>query len=124
MPILYVLSSQKCIFKKVSHNTGMRVFWTGNLRLDNCDNCCSRWYFTFNDTECSAQAAIDDIVYMRHGRGSRYKNLHRVRHIEGVCEKFHKGTVRVGFWVGNCASGYKSADAYAGRNSVSRIYVE
>ena len=77
-----------------------------------------------NDTECSAQAAIDDIVYMRHGRGSRYKNLHRVRHIEGVCEKFHKGTVRVGFWVGNCASGYKSADAYAGRNSVSRIYVE
>ena len=53
-----------------------------------------------------------------------HKNLHRVRHIEGVCEKFHKGTVRVGFWVGNCASGYKSADAYAGRNSVSRIYLE
>ena len=41
------------------------------------------------------------------------KNLHRVRQIEGVCEKVHKGTVRVGFWVGNCA-GYGSADAQTG----------
>ena len=54
---------------------------------------------------------------------SERKNLHRVRHIEGVCEKIHKGTVRVGFWVGNCA-GYGSADADTGWNSASRIYVE
>ena len=59
---------------------------------------------------------------MVQGNSGR-KNLHRVRHIEGVCEKIHKGTVRVGFWVGNCA-GYKSADAYTGWNSVSRMYVE
>ena len=59
---------------------------------------------------------------MVHGSGAK-KNLHRVRHIEGVCEKIHKGTVRVGFWVGNCA-GYGSADAETGWNSVSRIYVE
>ena len=43
--------------------------------------------------------------------------------MEGICDKIHKGTVRVGFWVGNSA-GYKSADAYTGWNSVSRIYVE
>ena len=55
---------------------------------------------------------------------SRTQNdLHRVRQIEGVCEKVHKGTVRVGFWVGNCA-GHGSADAYTGYKSVSRIYVE
>ena len=59
---------------------------------------------------------------MIYGNGAK-KNLHRVRQIEGVCEKVHKGTVRVGFWVGNCAS-YGSADAYTGWNSVSRIYVE
>ena len=47
------------------------------------------------------------------------KNLHRPRHIEGACEKVHKGVVRVGFWVGNC-KGYGSADAL----TVSRIYVE
>ena len=113
---------KECIFKKTSDTTGLRVFWNGNLRLHNCHDCCRRWYFTFNGAECSAAAAIDGIVYMVYGNSAK-KNLHRVRHIEGVCEKIHKGTVRVGFWVGNCA-GFGSADAYTGWNSVSRIYVE
>ena len=107
----------------MSTNTALRVFWTGNLRIFNCDDCCSRWYFTFNGAECSAPAAIDGAVYMSYGSGSRVKNLHRVGHIEGVCEKIHKGTVRVGFWVGKCA-GKKSADADTGWPGVSRIYVE
>ena len=119
---LPLLIFKECIFKKASDTTGLRVFWSGNLRLYNCHNCCRRWYFTFNGAECSTPGAIDGIVYMVHGSGAK-KNLHRVRHIEGVCEKIHKGTVRVGFWVGNCA-GYGSADAYTGWNSVSRIYVE
>ena len=75
---------QECIFKKTSNNTALRVFWTGAVRIYNCDGCCSRWYFTFNGAECSAPAAIDGAVYMRYGSGSRLKNLHRVRHIEGV----------------------------------------
>ena len=37
-----------------------------------------------------------------------------------VKSKVHKGTVRVGFSVGNCA-GYGSADVQTGWNSVSRI---
>ena len=123
MLIFSVFSSQECIFKKMSDNTALRVFWSGNLRIANCDNCCRRWYFTFNGAECSAPAAIDCAVYMRYGTGSRYKNLLRPRHIEGICDKMHKGTVRVGFWVGNCA-GYGSTDAYTGWKSVSRIYVE
>ena len=59
---------------------------------------------------------------MLHGDSGR-KNLHRVRQIEGVCEKVHKGSVRVGFWVGACV-GYRTADAVTGWISVSRIYVE
>ena len=98
------------------------MFWNGVLRIYNCHICCRRWYFTFNGAECSAPAAIDGVVYMVHGNNGK-KNLHRVRHIEGVCEKLHKGIVRVGFWVGNCV-GYGSADAKTGWNSVSRIYVE
>ena len=113
---------KECIFKKASDTTGLRVFYSGNLRLYNCHACCRRWYFTFNGAECSTPGAIDGVVYMIYGHG-RKKDLHRPRHIEGVCEKIHKGTVRVGFWVGNCA-GYGSADAYTGWNSVSRIYVE
>ena len=100
----------------------MRVFWNGDCRIRYCHSCCRRWYFTINGAECSAPAAIDGVVYMENGHKTKL-NLHRVRQIEGVCEKVHKGTVRVGFWVGKCA-GYGSADAYTGWNSVSRIYVE
>ena len=57
---------------------------------------------------------------MHAGTGSNLKSLHRVRQIE---KPVHKGTVRVGFQVGNC-HGYGSADAYTGWNSVSRIYME
>ena len=54
------------------------------------------------------------------------KNPSRVRHIEGHCNNIRKGKVRVGFWVTNCAGygGHGSYDAYAGWNSVSRIFVE
>ncbi|KAL9975826.1 hypothetical protein ACROYT_G013031 [Oculina patagonica] len=113
---------KECVFHKTSDNTSLRVYWNGNLRLYNCHDCCRRWYFTFNGAECSAPAAIDGIVYMIHGSSGK-KNLHRVRQIEGVCEKVHKGIVRVGFWVGNCP-GHGTADASTGWNSVSRIYVE
>ena len=111
------------MFKKKSNKTGLRVFWNGDFRLYNCHICCRRWYFTFNGAECSAPAAIDGIIYMVYGTGGK-KNLHRPRQIEGVCEKVHKGTVRVGFWIGQCGNGYKSGDALTGWNSVSRIYVE
>ena len=118
----FLLFLQECLFNKLSDKTGLRVFWNGDLRIYNCHDCCRRWYFTFNGAECSAPEAIDGVVYMRNGAGGK-KNLHRVRQIEGVCEKVAKGIVRVGFWVGNCV-GVGSADAWTGWNSVSRIYVE
>ena len=108
----------------MSDQTALQVYWDGNLRIADCDNCCSRWYFTFNGAECSSPAAIDGTVYMAFGKGSRQKNLHRPRHIEGVCEKTHKGMVRVGFWVGRCLGYPAVANAYTGWNSVSRIYIE
>ena len=60
---------------------------------------------------------------MVHGNNAK-KDLHRVRQIDGVCEKVPKGIVRVGFWVGKCNGFRSSADAETGANSVSRIYVE
>jgi len=115
---------QQCNFKKSSSATSLRVFWSGALRIHNCNGCCMRWFFTFNDAECSAPLPIEGVVYMATGaHPNAVKDLHRVRHIEGVCNKHTAGNIRIGFHVGNCR-GVKGADAYTGWNSVSRIYVE
>ena len=100
--------------------TALHVYFDGNLRIYNCDACCSRWYFTFNGAECSSPGSIDGAFYMAKGAG---KNPHRHRHIEGHCNNIHKGKVRVGFWVGNC-NGRKLADAYTGWTTMSRIFIE
>ena len=108
------------MFIKNFSDTALHVSWTGALRIYHCNSCCKRWYFTFNGVECSGPLPIDGIVYMEQG-GS--KDLHRVRHIEGHCNGIPKGTVRVGFSVGNCES-YTPADAYTGYISVSRVFIE
>ena len=59
--------------------TSLHVYFAGNLRIYNCDNCCSRWYFKFNGAECSSPGKIDGAFYMASGAG---KNLHRLRHID------------------------------------------
>ena len=111
---------QDCVFTKKFSDTALHVYWTGALRIYGCNNCCKRWCFTFNGAECSAPLPIDGIVYMQTGGN---KDLHRVRQLEGHCYNIHKGRVRVGFWIGNCAS-YGNADGYPGYNSVSRMFVE
>ena len=117
--LLMIIFSQECLFTKNFSDTSLHVYWTGVLRIANCDSCCKRWYFTFNGAECSGPLPIDGIVYMDSG-----ENLHRVRHIEGHCNNIHNGKVRVGFWVTNCAGFSGSYDAYTGWNSVSRIFIE
>ena len=112
------------MFTKNFSDTSLHVYFTGVLRIYGCNSCCKRWYFTFNGAECAAPLPIDGVVYMYRGSGSNLKNLHRVRHIEGHCNNIHKGKVRVGFWVGNCAGYSGSYDAQTGWNSVSRIFVE
>lgn len=99
----------------------MRVFWNGDFRIYNCDLCCKRWYFTFNGAECTTPGTIEGLLYL--WKGKDVENIHRIRHIEGVCMNVAKGQVTVGFSVGNC-QGYGDADAYTGWNSLARIYVE
>lgn len=89
------------------------------MRIQGCTGCCKRWYFTFNGVECNSPYAIDGVFYMKSGSS---QDIHRHRHIEGYCNKIHKGNVQIGFWVGNC-HGYGNADAHSGWNSVSRIVI-
>ena len=112
---------QSCQFMKNYTQTALHVYFAGNLRIASCDNCCSRWYFTFNGAECSSPGRIDGAYYMATAAD---KNLHRHRHVEGHCNNIHKGRVRVGFWVGNCNNGHALADAYTGWTTMSRIFIE
>ena len=112
---------QDCVFAKNFSDTSLHVYWTGTLRIYHCTNCCKRWYFTFNGAECADPLPIDGIVFVG---AAKSQNPHRVRHIEGHCNNIHKGTVRVGFWVGDCEVYGSGTDAYTGFISVSRIFVE
>ena len=111
---------QNCYFMKNYTDTALYVYFFGNFRIHDCDDCCSRWFSTFNDTECSSPGSIDGAFYMRTG-GNR--NLHYHRHIEGHCNNIHKGKVRVGFCVGKCGD-LKLANAYTGWPPMSRIFIE
>ena len=43
---------QECNFNKTDGGTTLHVVYAGNLRVE-WASCCSRWYFTFNDQECT-----------------------------------------------------------------------
>ncbi|CAH3167832.1 unnamed protein product [Porites lobata] len=110
-----------CDFVKKYPDTSLHVYYAGNLRVAFCDRCCSRWYFTFNGSECSSPGTIDGAFYIHTGRNH---NLHRHRHIEGHCNNIQKGKVRVAFWVGKCVRGEQLADAVSGWHSMNRIFIE
>ena len=110
---------QDCIFDKKHDNTSLRVFYEGNIRPYGT-NTCSRWYFIFNGAECTKPATIEGVYYAK----STQVNPHHHRHIEGYCDQVSKGHVRVGFWIGRCASGRSLGDGDTGWSSVSRIVIE
>ena len=94
------------------------MFYEGNLRSLG-SGVCNRWYFKFNDTECTKPATIEGVLYA----ASSTDNPLRHRHIEGYCNEVPKGHIRVGFWIGKC-EGYSLADGYTGWLSMSRIVIE
>ena len=112
------------MFNKKYDYTSLRTVNGGTLSLYNCNDCCKRWYFTFDGAECERPMTIDAILYMKQGADEQLQNIHRHRHIEGYCNQIPKGKVRIGFWVADCAGEFKDADAFSGWISVSRIVIE
>ena len=55
---------RSCQIMKNYTQTALNVYFAGNLRIASCDNCRSRWYFTFNSAECSSPGIIDGSFYM------------------------------------------------------------
>lgn len=112
---------KECSFKKLHDRTALKVSYQGNIRVWTNGGCC-RWFFKFNDYECSGPMTIDSVLY--NGWPSGNPNIHRHHSIEGYCENLPRGTVRVELWVGKCRTGPRLGNAYTGHSSVSRIMIE
>ncbi len=92
-----------------------------DMRIASCDNCCKRWFITFDGTECSP-VPIDGVLYMQTGKTI---NNHRPQVILGRCKIQKKGTVNIALNVGDWHwQNDGNADACIGWNSATRIYVE
>ena len=78
------------------------------------ETACNRWFFTFNDIECSTP--IHTTVYSEGKLSSKTT-------FEGYCPGIEKGPVKVGLNVGSC-TGYTGGDVHTGWDTVSRIIVE
>ena len=62
---------------------------------------CNRWFFKFNENECSGSMTIEAVVYNYWASGN--PNLLHHRSFEGYCENIPQGRVTVELWVGQCA---------------------
>ena len=113
---------QKCTFNKLTSNTSLKVSFQENMRVRG-SNRCSRWYFKFNENECSGPMTIEARVYNHWPSGNTNTDQLHHRSFEGYCENIPQGAVRVELWVGQCG-GPTLGDAYTGWGSVSRISIE
>ncbi|XP_072020471.1 collagen triple helix repeat-containing protein 1-like [Amphiura filiformis] len=108
-----------CSFTKQHEDSALYVVYSANMRLYGCSGCCKRWYFTFNNDECSP-IPIDGVVYMEN---TNHMNGLKSRVFQGYCHNVAAGSVDVRVHVGDC-HGYGNYDAYTGWNSVSRIIIK
>ena len=69
--------------------------------------------------ECSGPLPIDAVLWIRN----KDEDNHRPGFIEGYCNNIHKGKIRVGINIGNCA-GYGNSTRQTGWNSVFRLIIE
>ena len=110
---------QDCVFDKRKDDTALRVVYQGTIYLAGCNNCCKRWFFTFNGAECSGPLPIDVVWWIP----SSNQYTHKPGSVEGYCDNIHKGKIRVGINIGNCPS-YGNSNGHTGWNSVSRLIIE
>ena len=56
---------QSCSIYKQKTDSALYVAFGANMGITGCDSCCKRWYFTFNNVECSP-ITIDGIIYQEN----------------------------------------------------------
>lgn len=83
---------QTCDFTKQSGDTVLRVAWDGNIALNDCNDCCMRWFLTLNGEECANPGPID-VVLSQSLTGNTFYDLTRPASIVGICDGFGNSTM-------------------------------
>ncbi|XP_077985048.1 collagen triple helix repeat-containing protein 1-like [Glandiceps talaboti] len=110
---------KECRFTKKASATALRVLWNGNFRALSSGASCTRWYFTFDGSECNNPLPIDTVIHTHNSH-----NMHFGSSVEGLCFGIPAGRVDVEFRLATGCHGYPAADAYTGWASVSRMIIE
>ena len=71
-----------CLFNKTSSGSAVKVSFNGNIRVTNCEECCTRWFITINGSECVSPAPIEAVIYTTNAETI---NVHRGSTIAGEC---------------------------------------
>ncbi len=53
LTIILLFRLQLCMLTKQMDNSSLYVKFSAETEFFSCDNCCKRWYVTFNRVECS-----------------------------------------------------------------------
>lgn len=128
---------QSCTISKQSADSALRVAWDGNIALNDCNQCCMRWFITIDGQECANPGPVDGAL-VQNTVGAAY-DLGRPASIVGICRGIttdegllEAGEHSVELLVGPCrvtdeglaVDVPERAATTTGYNSVSRIIVE
>ena len=121
-----------CDFSKQSEESAIRVAWDGNIGLKGCDNCCMRWFLTFDGEECIDPGPIDVALHqdLSDINQASWFDEYRPASIVGFCRgtnssSLSTGSHTVSLSVGACAGlDLSTSQVLTGYNSVSRFIIE
>lgn len=106
-------------YEKKRLDTGLKLYYSGNLRAGRqCEHCCARWFFVIDTMECSNPGSIEFQEYHVH------KRTHQMHgEFGGVCEDVSPGLHKIILRIGPCV-GHELGDQLTGWNSQYFIRIE
>ena len=125
-------SLMSCTLNKKKPETVIKASWYGNIALEQCEDCCMRWYLTINGTECQTPEPIDGAI-MQDLRGSRLLDIFDIRRpaaISGICygpsegSQWGPGDLKVDLFVDVYPGTNSTFDVITGYNSKSTFIIE
>ncbi|XP_013417808.1 collagen triple helix repeat-containing protein 1-like [Lingula anatina] len=103
--------------------SGLNVLWSGSAQEMYAPYGCSRWYFTFNDSECSNPGKIESIKLNRYYESNKVVYYNSPFTVQGTCQGISAGDVTVALKVGSCAN-YSAQETLTSWGTKTSLMIE